>query len=291
MKSRADIDILVSHLLDQAQARGIFPTPVEAILAAQQLEVSDGIVNLFAPHVVADAPEPVRHRIQTLIEQGKCPLGLLDRRSRVVHIPPDELVVRQRFGLLHEVGHDLCPWQSALVHLHVGGRIDERVAIWFEEEANYAAAHLLFQQQVFEEVAFQALPTFDTICTLAEQFGASLHATFRHYIEYSSACIGGCIIAPGSQEAISPASCLMVKRAIVTRSFRDRYALTDHPMHFLTGSPLEELGKAHRQLALTSSVEGTLVLPSRHAEMRRLHYSLFGNSHHLFWLLHDRMAS
>lgn len=291
MKSRVDIDILVSHLLDQAQARGIFPTPVDVILAAQRLEVSDGIVNLFAPHVIADAPEPMRFRIQALIEQGKCPLGLLDHRSRVVHIPPDELAVRQRFGLLHEVGHDLCPWQRDLAYLHAGGRLDKQVTLWFEDEANYAAVRLLFQQQVFDEVAFQAPPTFGTIRALAEQFGASLHATFRHYIEYSPACIGGCIVALGSQEAISSPSSLTVKRAIVTRSFRDRYALTDHPMHFLAGSPLEELNKAHNQLALATSVEGTLVLPSRHAEMHSLHYTLFGNSRHLFWLLHDRMAS
>ncbi len=62
---------------------------------------------------------------------------------------------RAAFLKLHEVGHDTLPWQRALGYADDDATLAPSVKRLFEQEANIAASHLLFQQDYFDDVSRQ----------------------------------------------------------------------------------------------------------------------------------------
>ena len=162
-------------LLKKAGAYGCLPTPVDDLVAAASLEQSDESpwADLFlkrAPAHVRKAIAPLRSKIQ----------AILDRREKVVHLNPDiEHRGRRRFKLLHEVSHELYPWQRELAFADDDYTLSWRTNSLFEREANQGAAELFFQRQIFAQVAADYEIGLAAVVHLSEKFGASIHATFR----------------------------------------------------------------------------------------------------------------
>lgn len=194
LESRNEIDRRVDRLLLQAGARFRFPTPVEDLFAVQKLRLSKPESSPLAEAIFSTAPQALREKLRGI---RFTLLAMLDRPERFIHIDPNDLEVRQRFSTCHEIGHDLCSWQSELYYLDGPEHLKPTIHDLFEREANYASASLLFQQEVFRQVVRGYQPGAMTIKALAGQFGASIHATFRQYIQSSSEKLIGFVLARG----------------------------------------------------------------------------------------------
>lgn len=194
LDSGAEIARLTSELLRRADAYGRLPTPVGDLLCAAHLtEPTQSFLSLSA---IAQAPAHLR---PILLRVGGKVHAALDRRTREVHINKViDIGGHNAFKRLHETCHDLFYWQ------HVDdGRVgfadnewslSPRTKVRFEQEANQGAAELLFQRDYFGGVASDWVIGFGAIVELASMFGASLHATFRRYIECHRAPLAGVVL-------------------------------------------------------------------------------------------------
>jgi len=113
--------------------------------------------------------------------------GVLDRKERTIYLDLSQGKPKQGFVKLHEVGHDVLPWQKN-VHdildddddsLHTDTHEE------FEAEANYFASATLFQHDRFVTELNKLSWGIESLMQLAKIFGASVHATLRRYVECS----------------------------------------------------------------------------------------------------------
>ena len=99
---------------------------------------------------------------------------MLDRRERVVHVEDSLSDVRRNFFKLHEVGHDILPWQHELkVVAETGKTLSSQTERLFEREANQCAAELYFQAGLFQRISHDYPVNITTPIQLAELLGAS----------------------------------------------------------------------------------------------------------------------
>jgi hypothetical protein len=179
LSSAHDIGKRTDALLRAAGAYGKYPTPVDDIVAAQGLQESADFT--LDEGVLAAMPKLARDLVRRAFRGLR---GALDRRERVVHI--SEHVTHEgqkRFVKLHEVSHDIFPWQQQLVHADNDETLSRTTKILFEQEANQGAAELLFQRGGFTSDASSLAIGTAAVVDLANRYGSSLHAAFRRYAE------------------------------------------------------------------------------------------------------------
>lgn len=172
------------RLIDIAGARGRLPTPVADLVAAAELH--EGEEDIFTEAALARAPRELQEKIRRLGLLRKV-RAAIDRRERVVYVNPEiQIIGRRNFNTLHEVAHDIFDWQRDLAYADDDRTLAWRTHIRFEREANQGAAELLFQLQLFRQIAADYRIGMATIVDLAQMFGASTQAVLRRYVETHS---------------------------------------------------------------------------------------------------------
>jgi hypothetical protein len=180
-------------LLRRAGADGRWPTRVDEIVQASRL--SEPEESLLSRSVLLEAPKHLRRAIQRL-GPGKI-RALLDRRERAVYLDPAiENRGRRSFLRLHEVVHDLLPWQQDLAYADNDGTLSASTRRLFEQEANQGAAELLFQGQRFTQMAGDFRVDMAAVCQLASDVGGSLRATLRRFAETHHGVVCGLVLDP-----------------------------------------------------------------------------------------------
>ncbi|GAA4300340.1 Hypothetical protein KLENKIAIHU_689 [Klenkia terrae] len=173
------IDAHVDDLLRAADAYGRFPTPVNDIIEAAGLVE---VPNHELDHaVLAQMPPEQRALVVQALPQLE---GMLDRQARTLCVT--DLVTnenRRRFVKLHEVVHGALPHQQALIYADNAETLSPSTRLMFEREANYGAAHLLFQRAAFAAEARSLSLSVASVQVLAARYGSSIHAAFRRYAE------------------------------------------------------------------------------------------------------------
>lgn len=183
MKSkRKDIEDVSFDILKQSKALGVFPTPVDKIVQYSELYV-DRKADIFniPKNYLSKSSEALKKALRKV-------RGMLDRREKIIYLDLTQTPTRQKFVQLHECGHEVLPWQRKLYDVIEDDEIsiDPDVKDEFEFEANYFASATLFQLDRFEE-ELQNLPLeIKSGLHLSKFFGASTHASFRRYVEYSN---------------------------------------------------------------------------------------------------------
>ena len=189
-RGEAEIFAAAERLLAAADVGNRLPTPVEDLVAAADLVV--GSDEIFSPGILARAPKEVREAVKGLIGRVR---AILDRREREIYVSPEiTLVGRRNFHMLHEVGHEIVPWQSKLAYADDDIRISWATRVRFEREANQTAAELLFQRDRFRRMAAEYATGFEPVVELAEMFGSSIHAAFRRYVETHRGAVCGIVV-------------------------------------------------------------------------------------------------
>jgi len=193
LENLREIQDVARAVLHQADVEDRLPTPVDDIISACGLLESDDYV--LSESKIAQAPRELRKLLRSA---GRKVRGALDRRERVLHISPSIDVPAQRqFVRCHEAMHDALPWQRDLLVLGDTSRtLAPDVEFVFEREANQGGAELLFQVDLLARVGRDYPTDITTPVTLAELFGASIHATFRRWIEDHPNPVCGLVLDP-----------------------------------------------------------------------------------------------
>ena len=127
----------------------------------------------FSETMLGRAPEHLRHAVR-LLRTGKV-RGILDRKARIVHVDHSiDNEARRHFIALHEVGHDLLPWQRDLGYADDDRTLAPGTRRVFEREANQCAAEMFFQGTRFAKIAANYAIGTAAIVDLHKMTGASL---------------------------------------------------------------------------------------------------------------------
>ena len=265
-------------MLRAADVRGQLPTPVEDIVAAAGLH--RGSDDMFDESVLARAPHELRNVVRGL--SGKV-RAMLDRREREVYVHPEiQIESRRNFQTLHEVGHDILPWQAALAYADDDQRLSWSTQIRFEQEANQAAAEMMFQRDLFTTMAAEYGIGFAAIVELCERIGASIHSGTRRYAETHRAPVCALVLdqKPVSKEPLA----YRHREAVHSPSWAEQFA---PPSVWPTSLYEETYGFLSdvRQAQFLSPVSGEWSHGDLEGEQATLNYELFSNSYRTFALI------
>lgn len=268
----------VERILRAADVHDQLPTPVNDIVAAAGLH--RGSEDLFDERTLASAPSEIREAVKGLT--GRV-CAILDRRERAVYVHPDiQVSGRRNFQTLHEVGHDILPWQSALAYADDDLRLAWSTRITFEQEAIQAAAELLFQRDLFTRIAADCTIGFACVVDVGEQFGASIHAATRRYAETHRAAVWALVLDPRPvhEEPLS----YRRREAVHSAAWAERFAPPDL---WSTSLDVERFGfvKDAARALVWSPITGEWTTSDLTGTQVKLAFELFSNSYGTFVLI------
>lgn len=199
LQSKNDIEKISFDLLKQSKSLGVFPTPVDQIVKHSDLIISN---DTCLTHVDESFLEKTSIQLHKFLDKIR---GFLDRKEKIIYLDLSQTVNRQKFVKLHETGHNVLPWQQQLMQFMDNDMtLDPETEEVFEAEANYFASQTLFQHDHFD-TQIQKLPlSLDTVIHLSKFYGASIHATFRRYVERSTKRCSLLILQNISSEGENP---------------------------------------------------------------------------------------
>ena len=139
------------RLLRKADVRGRLPTPVDDIIAAADLLEPEH--SLLSNFIIDQAPAHLQRAMRRIRFKVR---AVLDRKAREVHVDPSiQHRGRLAFKKLHEVTHDILPWQRELAYADDDATLSWTTKRLFEWQANHGAAELLFQRDLLADMASQ----------------------------------------------------------------------------------------------------------------------------------------
>jgi hypothetical protein len=196
----SEIRNVAAALLREADVDERLPTPVDDLVAAAGLLEADDYV--LSESKIRQAPKELRRLLQNTRRRIQ---GVLDRRERVLHVNPEvDVPAKRQFIRCHEILHDVLPWQRDLLVLgDTNKTLAPQIEFRFEQEANQGAAELLFQIDLLRRIARDYPTDITTPVELANMFGASIHATFRRWVEHHAGAVCGIVLDP-SPTSVSP---------------------------------------------------------------------------------------
>lgn len=175
-----EIENIVFDALSKSKSLGVFPTPVDSILKYADLRVSSGVD-------LSNIPSNFFPKLSLFVKRRVAKIrGVLDRREKIVYLDLTQPESKKRFVKLHEVGHELCPWQGRLHDfLDDDETLDPDIKDQFEAEANFFASASLFQLDIFSDKMAELPLDIASAIQLSKIFGSSIHASLRRYVEKS----------------------------------------------------------------------------------------------------------
>lgn len=189
--SESDICEIAERLLQKAGVANVLPTPVDELIT------SVGVVNVrdtesFKDKFLASLPTAARSVFDAAWDKIR---GIADLREKAVYVPRVTSAPRIHFAKCHELGHQVIPWQK----INIAYRDDDNslrsgfigeVEELFDFEANFFAAEIIFQGDRFTKRIRDYKPSFAAAFLLADEHGASRHATLRRYVEEHDETLG-----------------------------------------------------------------------------------------------------
>ncbi|MDQ2975182.1 MAG: hypothetical protein M3R69_07200 [Acidobacteriota bacterium] len=177
---------LKSHcerLLRTAEAKGIYPTPVDRLVEAAELVKSGDLALLEIP--TDPLPQSLWRKVGRSLTEliSKVKAGLFSK-EKTIFINPNAHAASVPFATLHECTHHILPWQTkACVYLDDERTLDPHTRFRFEREANLGASYLLWQGDDYIKQALDLPITTATPVSLAQRYGGSVHSSMRYYVE------------------------------------------------------------------------------------------------------------
>jgi hypothetical protein len=269
------------RLLRAADARGRLPTPVEDLVEAAGLTPSDELP--FDESVLKRAPAHLADAVRRLGLRHKIH-AMLDRHERLVYLNPDiQQESRRRFRALHEVGHDILPSQNRPGYADNALTLSWSAHSASERDANQTAAELLFQRELFRQIANGYSIGMAAVIELADLFGASYHAAFRRYTETHQALTAGIVLdhSPCSADPLS----FRRREAVCSASWERRFGRPDSWPTVLSAPAFGFVVEAREAAMWQSKTAGELRFPDLGNELRGLSVEAFSNTYRVLVLL------
>lgn len=266
------------ELLKRAETKGKFPTRVDDIIAAAGLV--EPRESMLSNLVIADAPFHLKRRMLRLSGRVR---AVLDRKAREIHIDPGiSNRGRLAFHKLHEVTHDILPWQRALGYADDDATLAPSVKQLFEREASIGASNLLFQHEYFDDLSHQYSTGQASILELAQMVGASGHATFRRFVNVRNGVIAGIVmdLSPCSRDPIT----YNHHEVVTSKKWDEQFGAAFLPTK-LRSQPYSFLNSAEQARTSGEAVRTDFALPDLRNEMTELNAELYSNGYCLFVLV------
>jgi len=179
LPSARDITDLTNRLLHRADAYGVLPTPIDRLYEFSKIDcLTFGAEEQRRwARLRASTQNVVRSMLQKL-------RGFGDLREKVVFVTSDAPIARDRFVKGHELGHQIIPWHHVRPeYVDDDHTLSPATRALFEREANFFAAEVLFQAELFTRRARDFTPSLDAVFTLAETHQASRQAALWRFAE------------------------------------------------------------------------------------------------------------
>jgi len=275
------IDKAVDRLLLKADAYNRWPTPVSDLIAAAGLVEPKH--SMLSNLILEQAPAHLQSAIRKLKRGGRL-RALLDRKEREVHIDPDITQKgREAFHKLHEVSHDIYAWQRELAYADDDATLAPSMRKIFEWQANQGAAELLFQRGQFATMARQYSTEMASVVELSRNVGASIHATFRRFVEVSQSTVAGVVmdVSPHTRVPLS-----YTRHEIVfSNSWKEHFGGISGWPRDLREQPYSFVTLADTARSSGSAVRGAFTLPDLRNESVVLDVELYCNRFSIFALI------
>ena len=264
--------------LQEADALGVLPTPIDDILAAANVEYIDEEVldTGFLRKLRSKAGDALKRALSKV-------LGVFDAKSGLVFVDRLLKPVKQRFVMLHEAGHGFMPWQRTMYDLveDCEQALDPDAAELFDREANVFASEVLFQLDTFVEMAADHDFEIWTPIKLSKEFHASLYASIRQYVTKSDRCCVLLVLNPPKPSNRGFDATL--RRVVPSASFARTFGAYPWPNVYTPADPfgaLVPLGKRK------SSGKRKLVLKDPDGNRHECIAESFTQTYQVFILIH-----
>lgn len=181
LHTKKDIEKISYEILKGSKSFDVFPTPIDQIISYTELIVSKEIdVSKIHSSYFSKATDALRRALSKV-------RGVLDRRERTIYLDLSQKKPKLGFIQLHEVGHDVLPWQNKIHDIldDDDDSLNPETLEHFEAEASFFASATLFQHDRFLTELDKLRLEIESPMHLAKLFGASVHASLRRYVEYS----------------------------------------------------------------------------------------------------------
>lgn len=268
--------------LREAGALGVFPTPVDRIMAVAKVEeVREDVLN---PGFIARLRSTVEQAGGALKRAVNKVMGLFHASAGLVFLDQTLMAVKKRFVRLHEAGHGFLPWQRPMYALveDCDKALDEQAAALFDREANVFAAEVLFQLDHFRDVAEGEKFSIWTPVKLAKTFDASIYACVRQYVSKNHrACAVVVLNMPEMVEGDGFRATL--RRAIQSESFTSTFGAYAWRSVY---TPDDDIGALVPLNGYKSSGKRALVLVDQNGDRHECVAESFTQTHQVFVLIH-----
>ena len=220
-------------LLDRGDGWGIFPTPVDDLMAAANLKVApisafdEGAMLRYLRRIGEGAERLLRRAVDKV-------LGILDVHADTVHVDTSVSPEKQTFVKLHETGHKELPHQCRLFRWiqDCNRTLAPEVSELFEREANNFASIVLFQDETFAQMTVGDPFSIKIPMKVGKKFGASVYASIREYVRrHHKACAVIVLNPTRTMEGVGPVA--DVRRIEMSPEFTRRFGALELP-DFLT---------------------------------------------------------
>jgi hypothetical protein len=200
-------------------------------------------------------------------------------------------VPRARLTKAHEIGHQIVPWHQAAFQLDDEERLLGNTHDQLEQEAYLAGGHLIFQGGHFWRRALDYRVSISTPLALADEYGASLHATIRYYVQHhpdpvavlvagryprcnGSVPVWGSVDSPPFLAKFGPLADRMAGQLMIDRG---------------NGQPLGDIAKEAMSGAEVAAKNMTI--PDIGGQQRPFIAEAFFNQHNLFVMVTEKKAA
>lgn len=274
-----DIRREAERLLARAGARGTLPTPVDELVAAAGLVQPKQ--SMLSEFVLRDAPEHLRRPVRRLRFKIR---ALLDRKAREVHIDPAiDNPGQVAFKTLHDVAHDILPWQRDLGYADDDATFSPRTRKLFEWQANVGAAELLFQRDLFSDMANEYAIGLASVFDLATQFGSSRRSALHRFAGTHRSPVAAVVLEVSPREP----GVLAYRRqeVVLSPAFAERFGLAAAWPRVLHSPPYTFLEAADHTRVSGEVVRQEIVFPNGHNVCQELNVDMFCNFYNLLVLI------
>lgn len=233
--SSQEIAKIASDLLRRSNTAGLLPTPIDEIIAAANLTEPED-PEPFIQSFLSSLPRVTR---DVFLSGWQKIRGIADLRERVIYIPRETKERRRLFVKSHELGHQVIPWHRVNMSYR-----DDDFSLGFEaqeifdQEANFFGAEVIFQGQGFTRRARDYQSSFEAVFQLADDHGASRHATLRRFVEEQDETIALLPYWP-SQYALDPTGHHVLRRGklIFSPRFLNKFENLEVPLEIQSDHP------------------------------------------------------
>jgi hypothetical protein len=268
--------------LREAGALGVLPTPIDRIMAVARVEeVKEDVLNPgFLAKLRAKA-EQAGHTVKRALTKV---LGLFHATEGLVFLNQSLIAVKKRFVGLHEAGHGFLPWQRPIYAVveDCEKALDGATAELFDREANVFASEVLFQLDVFHDMAESERFEIWTPVRLAPRFGASNYAAIRQYVSKNRRA---CAVVVLEMPELVPGDGYRatLRRAVQSAKFTELFGQYAWQEAY---TPDDDIGALVPLGRRRSSGKRALALTDRNGDRHDCVAESFSTGHQVFILIH-----